>query len=48
MAMDELTLGGLRNNHYRILAYCPQLMKTEVEYCNTFALDPPTFRREVH
>ena len=47
MVMDELISGGFRNNLYRVMAYCPRLMKTEVEYCNTFIFDPPTFSREV-
>lgn len=47
MVMGELTWGGFRNNLCRVMAYCPKLMQTEVEYCNTFIFDPPTFRGQV-
>jgi len=47
MVVGELTWGGFRNNLCRVMAYCPRLMQTEVEYCNTFIFDPPTFRGEV-
>ena len=47
MVVGELTWGGFRNNLCRVLAYCPRLMQTEVEYCNTFIFDPPTFRGQV-
>jgi alkylhydroperoxidase family enzyme len=47
MVMGELTWGGFRNNLCRVMAYCPRLMQTEVEYCNTFIFDPPTFRGPV-
>jgi alkylhydroperoxidase family enzyme len=29
------------------MAYCPRLLQTEVEYCNAFIFDPPTFRGAV-
>ena len=29
------------------MAYTPRLLQTEVEYCNTFIFDPPTFRGEI-
>jgi alkylhydroperoxidase family enzyme len=47
MVMGELTCGGFRNNLCRVMAYCPKLMQTEVEYCNTFIFDPPTFRGQI-
>ena len=47
MVVGELTWGGFRNNLCRVMAYCPRLVQTEVEYCNTFIFDPPTFRGEV-
>jgi alkylhydroperoxidase family enzyme len=47
MVTGELTWGGFRNNLCRVMAYCPRLMQTEVEYCNTFIFDPATYRGEV-
>jgi alkylhydroperoxidase family enzyme len=47
MAVGELTWGRFRNNLCRVMAYCPRLLQTEVEYCNTFIFDPPTFRGEI-
>lgn len=47
MVVGELTWGGFRNNLCRVMAYCPRLMQTEVEYCNTFIFDPPTFRGQI-
>ena len=47
MVVGELTWGGFRNNLCRVMAYCPRLMQTEVEYCNTFIFDPVTFRGDV-
>jgi alkylhydroperoxidase family enzyme len=47
MVTGELTWGRFRNNLCRVMAYCPRLLQTEVEYCNTFIFDPPTFRGAV-
>jgi len=47
MVMGELTWGRFRNNLCKVMAYTPRLMQTEVEYCNTFIFDPPTFRGDV-
>jgi alkylhydroperoxidase family enzyme len=47
MVNGELTWGGFRNNLCRVMAYCPRLMQTEVEYCNTFIFDPVTHRGDV-
>ncbi len=47
MVAGELTWGGFRNNLCKVMAYTPRLMQTEVEYCNTFIFDPPTFRGDV-
>jgi alkylhydroperoxidase family enzyme len=47
MVTGELTWGRFRNNLCRVMAYCPRLLQTEVEYCNTFIFDPPTFRGDV-
>lgn len=47
MVTGELTWGRFRNNLCRVMAYCPRLLQTEVEYCNTFIFDPPTFRGPV-
>lgn len=47
MVAGELTWGRFRNNLGRVMAYCPGLMQTEVEYCNKFIFDPPTFRGNV-
>lgn len=47
MTTGELTWGGFRNNLCKVMAYVPRLVQTEVEYCNSFIFDPPTFRGEV-
>jgi len=47
MVAGELTWGGVRNNLCKVMAYTPRLLQTEVEYCNTFIFDPPTFRGDV-
>ena len=47
MVTAELTWGRFRNNLARVIAYCPALMQTEVQYCNTFIFDPPAFRGDV-
>jgi alkylhydroperoxidase family enzyme len=47
MVAGELTWGGARNNLCKVMAYTPRLLQTEVEYCNTFIFDPPTFRGDV-
>lgn len=47
MVAGELTWGRFRNNLGKTMAYTPRLLQTEVEYCNSFIFDPPTFRGEV-
>jgi alkylhydroperoxidase family enzyme len=47
MMMAELTWGRFPNNLAKVMAYTPRLLQTEVEYCNTFIFDAPTFRGEV-
>jgi alkylhydroperoxidase family enzyme len=47
MAVGEITWGGFRTNLLKIMAYCPRLIQTEVQYANTFIFDPPTTRGEV-
>jgi len=47
MVEGELTWGRFRNNLCKVMAYTPRLLQTEVEYCNTFIFDPPTFRGDV-
>ncbi|UCE62180.1 MAG: hypothetical protein JSU63_10810 [Phycisphaerales bacterium] len=47
MVMGETTWGGFRTNLLKVMAYAPRLIQTEVEYCNTFIFDPPTFRGDV-
>ena len=47
MVAGELTWGGFRNNLCKVMAYNPRLMQTEVEYCNTFIFDAPTFRGDI-
>ncbi|MBK7143331.1 MAG: carboxymuconolactone decarboxylase family protein [bacterium] len=47
MVAGELTWGRFRNNLCKVMAYTPRLLQTEVEYCNTFIFDPPTFRGTV-
>jgi alkylhydroperoxidase family enzyme len=47
MVAGELTWGRFRNNLCKVMAYTPRLLQTEVEYCNTFIFDPPTFRGDV-
>jgi len=47
MVAGELTWGRFRNNLTKVMAYTPRLLQTEVEYCNTFIFDPPTFRGNV-
>lgn len=47
MVEAELTWGGFRNNLCRVMCYTPRLMQTEVDYCNSFIFDPPTFRGDV-
>lgn len=46
MATAEI-IWGIRNNLCKVMAYCPRLMQTEVEYANSFIFDPPTFRGDV-
>lgn len=38
----ELTWGHFPNNLIKVMAYCPRLAQTEVEYCNSFIFDPVT------
>jgi alkylhydroperoxidase family enzyme len=47
LVMAELTWGRFRNNLAKTMAYTPRLLQTEVEYCNSFIFDPPTFRGDV-
>jgi alkylhydroperoxidase family enzyme len=47
MATGELTWGRFRNNLCKVMAYLPRMLQTEVEYCNTFIFDPPSFRGAV-
>jgi alkylhydroperoxidase family enzyme len=47
MVVGETTWGGFRTNLLKLMAYCPRLIQTEVEYANSFIFDPPTFRGEV-
>lgn len=39
----ELTWGHFPNNLAKVMAYCPRLIQTEVEYANTFIFDPECF-----
>ena len=45
MKTAELTWGSFPNNLGRTMSYCPRLMETEVEYCNSFIFDQPTYRQ---
>ena len=47
MVQGELTWGRFRNNLCKVMAYLPRMIQTEVEYCNSFIFDPPTFRGDV-
>ncbi len=47
MVAGEITWGDFRNNLCKVMAYTPRLLQTEVEYCNTFIFDPPSFRGDV-
>ncbi len=47
MVEGELTWGNFKNNLCKVMAYAPRLMQTEVEYCNSFIFDPPTYRGDV-
>jgi len=47
MVHGELTWGNFRNNLCKVMAYTPRLLQTEIEYCNSFIFDPPTFRGDV-
>jgi len=42
MKAGELTWGGSPNNLIKVIAYCPRLAHTEVEYANSFIFDPVT------
>ena len=44
VAVGEITRGGFPTNLLKVMAYCPRLAQTEVEYANSFIFDPPTFR----
>jgi alkylhydroperoxidase family enzyme len=39
----ELTWGHFPNNLAKVMGYCPRLIQTEIEYCNTFIFDPETY-----
>lgn len=45
--MTTEAIWGFRNNLAKVMAYCPRLLQTEVEYGNAFIFDPPTFRGDV-
>ena len=45
MKTAELTWGSFPNNLGRTMSYCPRLMETEVEYCNSFIFDQPAYRQ---
>lgn len=47
MTVGEITWGHFRNNLGKVMAYLPAMTQHEVEYCNTFIFDPPTFRGDV-
>ncbi len=47
IAAGEMPWGGFRNNLCKVMAYMPRMLQTEVEYCNTFIFDPPTWRGDV-
>jgi alkylhydroperoxidase family enzyme len=42
MKAGELTWGHFPNNLIKVIAYCPRLAHTEVEYTNSFTFDPVT------
>jgi alkylhydroperoxidase family enzyme len=42
MKAGELTWGHFPNNLIKVIAYCPRLAHTEVEYANSFTFDPVT------
>jgi alkylhydroperoxidase family enzyme len=39
----EYTWGHFPNNLAKVMGYCPRLIQTEVEYCNSFIFDPETY-----
>jgi alkylhydroperoxidase family enzyme len=41
------TVWGIRNNLGKVMAYCPRLTQTGMEFVNSFIFDPPTFRGDV-
>jgi alkylhydroperoxidase family enzyme len=43
----ELTWGHFPNNLIKVIAYCPRLAHTEVEYANSFIFDPVTLIGEL-
>jgi len=47
MVVGETTWGGFRTNLLKMMAYCPRMIQTEVEYANTFIFDPVTLRGDV-
>lgn len=47
MVAGEITWGNFRNNLCKVMAYNPRMLQTEIEYCNSFMFDPPTFRGDV-
>jgi alkylhydroperoxidase family enzyme len=42
MKTGELTRGGLPNNLVKVMAYCPRFVQLELEYANSFMVDPVT------
>jgi alkylhydroperoxidase family enzyme len=47
MKAGELTWGRFPNNLIKVIAYCPRLAHTEVEYANSFTFDPVTLMGDV-
>ena len=47
MKAGELTWGHFPNNLIKVIAYCPRLAHTEVEYTNSFIFDPVTLMGDV-
>jgi hypothetical protein len=43
----ELTWGHFPNNLIKVIAYCPRLAHTEVEYVNSFVFDPVTLQGDL-
>ncbi len=47
MTDGEITWGHFPNNLCKVMAHLPKMVQHEIEYCNTFIFDPPTFRGDV-